>query len=401
MSPLRRTVLLSLLYVCEGLPYGFQATALPVYLRSEGLSLTAIGLLGGLALPWLIKPLWAPWVDAHGSRRAWILPCLGLLTLTAAAAAWVPPDRGLRLLLALVFLMNLFAATLDIAVDGWAIDILPKGSLGTGNIAQVVGYKVGMLGGGGLLVWASRDIGWFGLFSGMAAFLGASLVVSFVLLTPPSQSTQRSHRLGAVLKYLSSAVRNRSALGVIILAGTYKAGETLTDVMWKPYLIDVGYTPAELGWLLGTVALGFSLAGSFAGGLWVTRVGIRSALLHTAGLRILPLGILAAFAFAHAEGAHVSRSNLEFITWAEYFFGGAITTAMFAFMMNHVDRKVGASHFSLLAGIEVLGKVPTGLASGALAETWGYPPVFMLAVLLSLAFLVAVPWLAPPKTLVS
>ena len=73
-----------------------------------------------------------------------------------------------------VLLMNLFAATMDIAVDGLAIDLLELRELGKGNIAQVVGYKIGMLTGGGLLVWASGWIGWEGLFLSMAVLVALS-----------------------------------------------------------------------------------------------------------------------------------------------------------------------------------------------------------------------------------
>ena len=62
-----KLVLLSLLYFAEGLPFGFQSIALPVYLRESGSSLVAIGFLSTLSLPWMLKPLWAPLVE--GSAR--------------------------------------------------------------------------------------------------------------------------------------------------------------------------------------------------------------------------------------------------------------------------------------------------------------------------------------------
>ena len=67
------------LYFVQGLPFGFQATALPVYLRSAGMTLAGVGLATALALPWSLKILWAPLVDRYGSarfgrRRSWILP---------------------------------------------------------------------------------------------------------------------------------------------------------------------------------------------------------------------------------------------------------------------------------------------------------------------------------------
>jgi MFS transporter, PAT family, beta-lactamase induction signal transducer AmpG len=145
------------LYFVQGLPFGFQATALPVYLRTAGMSLEGVGLVAALSLPWSLKILWAPLVDRYGGgrfgrRKSWILPLQFLLALTCAAAALAPPNGSLSPLLVLVFGMNLFAATMDIAVDGLAVDVLEISELGQGNVAQVVGYKIGMLTGGGLLV---------------------------------------------------------------------------------------------------------------------------------------------------------------------------------------------------------------------------------------------------------
>ena len=123
----QKLALLSLLYFVQGLPFGFQSTALPVILRQQGQSLATIGLAQALALPWLFKIVWAPAVDRYfwpgvGRRRSWILPMQCLLAAACAAAAWAPTHLGA--LLTAVLFMNLFAATMDIAVDGLAIERL-------------------------------------------------------------------------------------------------------------------------------------------------------------------------------------------------------------------------------------------------------------------------------------
>src|SRR5574343_320394 len=79
--------LLSSLYAAQGLPFGFFTLALPVLMREAGWSLTAIGLLQLLALPWLLKFLWAPWVDHHGTRRTWLLGLQGCSVLAALTLA--------------------------------------------------------------------------------------------------------------------------------------------------------------------------------------------------------------------------------------------------------------------------------------------------------------------------
>ena len=68
----RLLVLLALLYVAEGLPYGVVNELVPVWLKVQGLSLQDLGLLQLVGLPWVLKPLWAPWVDRYGTTARWV-----------------------------------------------------------------------------------------------------------------------------------------------------------------------------------------------------------------------------------------------------------------------------------------------------------------------------------------
>ncbi|MBL8958005.1 MAG: MFS transporter, partial [Myxococcaceae bacterium] len=150
--------MLSVLYFVQGLPYGFQDTALPGFLTKLGVSMTAIGFASALSWPWALKPLWAPVVDRYGhtgfgKRKSWIVPLQFLLAVACFAAAYSEPSTSLTRLIFIVLVMNVLTATQDIAVDGYAVDRLGAADLGFGNSAQVVGYKIGMLVGGGLL-WA-------------------------------------------------------------------------------------------------------------------------------------------------------------------------------------------------------------------------------------------------------
>ena len=70
------------------------------------------------------------------------------------------------------------------------------------------------------------------------------------------------------------------------------------------------------------------------------------------------------------------------VTYAEHFFGGALTVALFAFMMSRVDRRIGATHYTLLAAVEVWGKQPAAMVSGAITDATSYPFIFALAFVL-------------------
>jgi MFS transporter, PAT family, beta-lactamase induction signal transducer AmpG len=83
------------------------------------------------------------------------------------------------------------------------------------------------------------------------------------------------------------------------------------------------------------------------------------------------------------------------VTCVEHLFGGAITTVLFALMMGHTDREIGGTHYTLLASLEVWGKLPFAAVSGIIAQHLGYRPLFAIATLLCLAFTVLVGLLLP------
>ena len=391
----RRLGILWALYFVQGLPFGFQATALPVYLREAGLSLTAIGFATALALPWMLKAFWAPLVDRYGSRsfgrrRSWILPLELVLASLCVWAAFLDPHSGLKALLALVFLMNLAAATMDIAVDGLAIDLLSLSELGKGNIAQVVGYKIGMLTGGGLLVWASGKIGWHGLFLAMAALIFLVAIATTAYRekerhepgTPEGSHPLEHPRIGAVFGLLKKSFTVRGTAWLIVFIGTYKLGEHMADTMFKPFLVDAGFEREQIGLWVGTWGMLFSILGSVAGGYLASRIRLLHAVGFAALFRIGPVAGEWWLTLVEPTAQRVLA-----VTCAEHFFGGALTTALFAYMMARVDKRIGASHYTLLASVEVWGKLPAGWASGAITQATSYSFIFALATLLSLLFL--------------
>ena len=386
-----RVGILSVFYLVQGLPFGFQAKALPVYLTAQGLSLTEVGFAGAVSAPWLLKPLWAPIVDRWGSssfgrRRSWIVPLQAALASTCLGLAFVPRE-ALPVFLALIALTNLFAATMDIAVDGLAVDMLAPEELGWGNIAQVVAYKVGMQIGGGVLLWASQWIGWRGLFQAMTALIVIALLVTLSWREPAApvhegsddpEHTGDSARasFGALLRTLGLALRSPGGLALLAVVATYKTGEAISDGMFEPFLVRYGgWAESRVGLVLGVYAMIFSLAGSFCGGLAASRLGLYRAVVGLAIARTL--SITGVWWLATLAPEQLSDGTVLAVKAFEELAGGGLTTAMFAFMMSRVDRRIGATHYTLLAGVEVFGKVPGGLLSGVIADAFGFAATFL------------------------
>lgn len=367
----RKLGLLFALYFCQGLPGGFLAVALPVMLREQGLDLTTIGLASALSLPWVLKVLWAPLVDATGGgrwgrRRSWLLPVqAGMLVVTLAFTSF-EPEQSLWAVAVLFLILNVLAATQDIAVDGWAVDMLREDEVGPGNSAQIAGFKVGNLFGGGVLLALSGVLGWRGDFAVMAALIALAMLL--VLKTPedPSTPQQRPVDVAQAGRELWGSIK---ALGpwLWLFFAYAKFGETFGGAMIKPMLVDAEWSRELIGTLDGIVGSLCTIAGALLAGWvirrrsWVTCLSAFSVVQGGAliGLGLMQRGELDLFGFAAVNGLE----NLA---------GGAVGVSVFALAMRRTDPRIGAAVFTAAQVTYMSGAFLAGPAAGAVADATGY-----------------------------
>lgn len=157
--------LLFVMYLMQNICLGFTWVLLPLLLRKQGLSLGCIGFSALIYSPWAFKFLWASRIDRHyhsrwGRRKSWIAPLSGLTVLLIPVLGVMNPQTQLPLILVVVFILNLIIATTDIAVDGYATDILHPKEMSMGNTAQSVGYTTGHMLGSGVFLILYQTTGW-------------------------------------------------------------------------------------------------------------------------------------------------------------------------------------------------------------------------------------------------
>ena len=384
-------ILLASLYCAQGLPSGLLAHSLPVLLRQHGVDLAYIGLLKLLALPWMLKVLWAPWVDRLASRRlghhrGWILPLQLGITSCIALLALLEPSRlfgpQLPLLLAALLLVNLAAATQDIATDGLAVRLLPERWRGLGNSLQVGGYKIGMLLSGSGLLLAIDTLGWQRSL-GLIALLLA-------LMTLPISLFRENQRLPVRPALAEPAGPNllwRHYRGLLAQPGmglwllvllSFKLGDALGSPMIKPMLVDQGWSNAALGQLT-LISSGAGILGALLGGLLYARIGALRALLLFGTLQALGIAAMTLLV------THGGQTGLVYgVALFEQAADGMSTVALFALMMRMCRPEHEGADFTLQACVQLMLAGLVGAVSGVLGKTLGYPAVFLSAGLLGL-----------------
>ena len=138
------------MYFAQGIPQGLLAIALPAWLVSQGATAAQIGTyMAVMALPWSFKLLAGPVMERFeflpmGRRRPWVVGAQAGLSLSLLALMWVEdPSAQIGLLAGVGFLVNVFAATQDVATDGMAIDVTPQREQGRLNAFMAFGKAIG------------------------------------------------------------------------------------------------------------------------------------------------------------------------------------------------------------------------------------------------------------------
>ncbi len=375
-SPIFRFSALGALYVSQALPLGFFIVAIPAILRLEGLPLEQVGLLSALAFPWLLKFLWAPWVDKIGSRhghyRSWLLPLqMGCVISVAWIAALDLAEDSTELLLAGAVFM-LLSATQDIATDGLAVHILTPEERPLGNGIQVGGYYLGQILGGGVALILYSHFGWAAALGTLALIL--ALPMAWVLrLKEPAHSP--STREGIGISTLGQFFRRPGILSWVGLLLLWRAAETMAQFMFNPMLVDRGYALEEIGLLLGIVGSLASLLGALMGGLMAKRQGRKTAMVTSGTLLALALSAYVVLGLGYGNLSAIYATVIAGATAA-----GVATAALYTGMMDRSKRANAATDFTLQQSLAAAGPVLASAFSGFSAATFGYAGHFGLAV---------------------
>jgi len=377
MTRRHKILLLTALYVAQGLPYGFFTQALPVLLRDAGFSLKAISATSLLFLPWALKFLWAPFVDHYGTRRQWLLPLQLAAVGGAILLTQVDLSRGYLVVLAAAFLFNVVAACQDVATDGLAVRILDTRERGLANGIQVGAYRIGMILGGGLLLWVFARTDWATMFACMAALLALTVLPVLPLREPPAAGVAPLPARAVAAGWLHR-LRVPGMGTFIALICIYKFGDSMVASLIGPFMRDAGLSKEMIALMKGTVGSLASLAGAALGGWYAFRAGRRSALLVCGLLQTASL--LCYVAAAHGIGGIA-------MFWAgsvaEHLFGSMATVALFTLMMDASDPGHAGTDYTLLACAIVVTMGLANFTGAVIADAAGYAPTFAAGCLLS------------------
>jgi MFS family permease len=374
-----KILLLSALYLAQGLPFGFFTLALPVVLRDAGLSLTAISATSLLYLPWALKFLWAPYLDHLGSRKTWLMALQLSTVVGAILLSQIPIDEGYLVIIIAAFAFNILAASQDIITDGLAVRLLDSRERGLANAVQVGAYRVGMILGGGLLLWIFAKTSWSTMFICMAVLLAVTIVP---VLTLPELQHAEAHEQPKFAQLAIGWLHRMLVPGMLGFAGLifcFRFGDAMVSTLLSPFMKDQHVSTETIALMKGTVGSATSLLGAVFGGWFTFRVGRRLALLAT--------GLGQAITFVPYWIASLGIGGIELL-WGATIVEGIVSTmatvALFTLMMDAADPEHAGTDYTLLASVYVLVGGVGQFAAALIADHFGFPVMFAIGIVLTI-----------------
>jgi PAT family beta-lactamase induction signal transducer AmpG len=417
LSP--RVAVVALLGFSAGLPLALSGTTLAVWMADRDVDLRTIGLLALAGLPYTLKFLWAPLVDALevpwlgrrlGRRRGWLVATqLVLMAAIVYLGTRDPLAAPLAVGLGAV-LVAAASATQDIVIDAFRVESLAPEEQAAGMASYVAAYRIAMLVSGAGVIGLTalleargfdKATQWPVAYAACAALVLVGTIAVLLAREPAVQAAiaaaPGAGRADALTRVLAAAkgafadlLAREAAIAVLVLVILFKLCDALAGTMTGPFVLQgLGYDKATYAAIVKGVGLAASLAGGFVGGAIAGALRLGPALWLGALLQML--------------------SNLVFVwlalqarsTWALTVaivienFAGAIGTVIFVAYLSALCRSPlhTATQYALLTALASTGRTVLAAGSGYAAAALGWPLFFLATIAAAVPSLVLLAWL--------
>ncbi|MEG1543251.1 MAG: AmpG family muropeptide MFS transporter [Tannerellaceae bacterium] len=399
------------LYFAEGLPYVAVMTLSVIMYKRLDVSNTDIALYTSwLYFPWVIKPLWSPFVDLIKTKRWWIYVMQLLIGGGMAGIAFVlPGDFFLQSTLAFFWLMAFSSATHDIAADGFYMLGLTEEKQAFFIGIRNTFYRVAMIAGQGLLVMLAGYLevstgrvpfAWSITFFVLAGtFVAASLWHRFIL-PYPAVDTQRTEVTPRTIltefgHTFADFFRKKGIVPALLFMLTYRLGESQLVKLASPFLLDsremggLALSTSQVGFIYGTVGMIALMLGGVLGGIAIAGKGLKHWLWPMALAISLPNLVYLYMAATVPENIWVINACVA----TEQFGYGFGFTAYTMYLMLFSDGAFKTSHYAICTGFMALGMMLPGMMSGWIQELLGYQSFFVWVMVCCVPAFLVIPFL--------
>ena len=373
------------LYIAQTIPMSFFSTVIPVMMRQENFTLSAIGLLQLIKLPWIVKFLWSPIVDRHtattGDYKRWIFSSELIYAILIFSVAMLDFKADFYTILTLIIISFVASATQDIATDALAVLSFSRKDKSMVNSMQSMGSFGGSMVGSGVLLLLFHQIGWNSLLPCLSVFVLVMLLPLFFnkgIQITPKLPQQRAKKADVLYFFTQRGIWKQ--IGFLFL---YYSGLIGTLAMVRPWLVDLGYSVKEIGMMSGVAGTFVGFISAFAGGMIIRKMGRwRARILFSVFVLMATLYFLG---LSYTQPTTPLLYGGIFLLWGSY---GMATIVVYTTAMDCVRPGREGTDFTIQTVITHLSGMIMAILSGRIADMTGYHGLFFFETCIAVTSLV-------------
>jgi MFS transporter, PAT family, beta-lactamase induction signal transducer AmpG len=374
-----RLAAVSLQSFASGLPLGLVWIAIPTWLTQVGVDIKVVGLFTLAQAPWSFKFVWSPLMDRYplpflGRKRGWIFVSqIALLGLGLWLAGVSDHPEAVWVIGSLAMAMGFAAATQDIAIDAYAVEVLHKEEHGAAVGARTALYRAAMFIAGGLAITLGAQYSWKAVNVGLALLYLPMLLVTARSPEPESLPAPPRSLKDAVWGPFVGFLAQHRALEILAFVILYKLSDNLTQALTGPFLTQVGFSPTDVGVVRTSVSVVATLVGTFLGGMFTNSLGLGRALWVFGFLQIFSnLG------YAFVAQAGPNRPLMYAAVAFELGCSGLGSGAFGVLLLRLTQKRFSATQYALFASLFSIPRILAGPPAGLLADALGWRNFFIL-----------------------
>ncbi len=383
------------LYFIQGLPYTLVISISIILYKKLDVSNADIAFYTSwLYFPWVIKPLWSPFVDLLKSKRWWVVTMQFVLGVCMAGVAFaIPTSFFFQSTLAFFWLVAFSSATHDIAADGFYMLGLSKEKQAFFIGIRNTSYRLAMIFCQGTLVMLAgyiektrNDIplSWSVVFyiSALILILGA-VYHKFILPRPAADDSKSNQSFQTIIKGFMETISDffsKKGIGLaLFFILFYRLAEAQLIKLASPFLLDnksvggLGLSTGEVGWLYGTLGPVALITGGILGGIVISKAGLKKWIWPMALILNLPNLVYVYLAYVLPNSMFITGICIV----VEQFGYGFGLTAYTMYLIIFSDGKYKTSHYAFATGLMAAGMMFPGMISGWIQEQIGYRLFFV------------------------
>ncbi len=389
----------------QGIPYLLVYATQSAWLTEANVALGTLGILSELTLAYRLKFLWAPFLERYdapilgrllGRRRGWMVASqLGVIAGLVGIAIGNPATQ-LWWTIVVSVALGFFGATQDVVIDGWRIASVPTERQALMTSIAETGYRVGILVSGAGALILSDHIGWHGAYLVMAAAILPGMAAALYAPEPEPVELPLAPKAGIVATILGPFLELIRRLGpmaipILVMIAGFRMPGYISNAMAIPLFKHLHYSNTDIGTVTKLVGFWIAIAGVFAAGIVVTRIGIMASLV---------IGTIAGSASHLALAylaAHGGAGGHDYWTFAiavgiDGFAASFAQIVLITYMSSIASNAFAGSQFGMLTSLVALPGSFLTMGSGFAAGHLGFPLFFTMTSLIGLPIAILTLW---------